>query len=70
MINYRLHGVNSWVEPFTQGLSVCRQGIGLIAGVSLRRRPEGPGVYGQLPPRVSVQHKYTGLSLDQQKQLG
>jgi len=35
MVSYRLHGMNTWVEPFTQGLSVCRQRVRLIAGVSL-----------------------------------
>lgn len=61
MIYYRLHCVNAWVEPFTQGLSVCRQRVGLITGVSLWRRPERPGVYGELPPWVSVKHKHIML---------
>lgn len=35
VLPYWLHCVNARVEPFTQGLSVCRQGVGLITGVSL-----------------------------------
>lgn len=69
MVYYRLHCMDSWIEPFTQGLSVCRQRVRLITGVSLWWRPERPGVYGQLPPRVSVniQTGYQTFSLNIKK---
>ena len=54
MVYYRLHCVNSWVQPFPKSLSVCRQRIRLITGISLWWRPEWPRVYRQLPPWISI----------------
>ena len=53
---YRLHGVHPRVQPLSQGLSVRRQGVRLLAGIALRGWPEGPGVNGQLSPGVPDTH--------------